>query len=548
MASNQDILKELRKQGKRISKLEKELEVRDDEDHEEEEVEEEERAVKGGRKRDSISFPKLSFNQIITFIGIVGVIIGAISFFFYAVANNWIGETGQIMIGVILGFILFGFAFMLRKDKEQWSNIVFGGAYFIEYLAIGIGVLEYEVLPNFIGIALALVFLVSSTLLSIKFKARIIAYFTLVGGFLIPFITGTFENDLFVTVFYVLLSIGLVVLSFYENWYDLRFVSYAVVGIFILSSFDKFVNASNKIVPVLFLVSIFVLYKLAVLINSFNNKKDDISVLDSIIVVSITVMFLWFIYNMFDFSEEMYGIFVMVFSFLYLVEIFYFKIQNVKTRHSIIYTLLSTGIVCLNLGFLLLISSVDMDFFLILFAVEYVLFSVLSVKTDEKVVYQMFSFISLGLIVIWYVSVLGFKEGIGHASFFLFVLFCMVLSFFFLFKKDINFKLNAAAFIIGGFAFIFSFYKYLWYWGIRDEYAHIVLSILWLIYTLVLFHNVETREGKWLVGGLLGVTLVKIAFNDLFYLEGISRIVGFIIFGILLIIGGYFIKNESDKK
>jgi hypothetical protein len=220
----------------------------------------------------------------------------------------------------------------------------------------------------------------------------------------------------------------------------------------------------------------------------------------------------------------------------------------VKTKHSIIYTLLSTGIVCLNLGFIFLISSVDADFFLILFAVEYVLFSVLSVKTDEKKVYQVFSVISLLLIAYWYVWVLGFKEGIAHASFFLFILFCIVVSFFLLFRKDINFKLNAASFIIGGFAFIYSLYKYLWYWNIVDETAHIVLSILWLIYTLVLFSNVETKEGKLLVGGLLGVTLIKIAFNDLFYLEGIFRIIGFIIFGILLIIGGYFIKNESDKK
>ncbi|MAH07034.1 hypothetical protein CMI38_02160 [Candidatus Pacearchaeota archaeon] len=548
MVSNQDILNELRKQGRRISKLERDFgRVQDDVEDVEEEVEEVEHKRAGGRG-DSISLPKLSFNQIITFIGVVGVIIGAISFFFYAVANNWIGETGQVMIGVILGFVLFGFAFILRKDKEQWSNIVFGGAYFVEYLAIGVGVLEYEVLPDFIGIALALVFLISSTVLSIKFKARVIAYFTLVGGFLIPFITGTFENDLFVMGFYVLLSIGLVVLSFVEHWYDLRFVSYLVVGNFILFSFDKFVSASDKVIPVLFLISIFVLYKLAVLINSFKNKKDEISVLDSIIVVSITVMFLWFIYNMFDFSKEVYGIFVMVFSFLYLIEIFYFKTQDVKTKHSIIYTLLSTGIVCLNLGFIFLISSVDADFFLILFAVEYVLFSVLSVKTDEKKVYQVFSVISLLLIAYWYVWVLGFKEGIAHASFFLFILFCIVVSFFLLFRKDINFKLNAASFIIGGFAFIYSLYKYLWYWNIVDETAHIVLSILWLIYTLVLFSNVETKEGKLLVGGLLGVTLIKIAFNDLFYLEGIFRIIGFIIFGILLIIGGYFIKNESDKK
>ena len=127
----------------------------------------------------------------------------------------------------------------------------------------------------------------------------------------------------------------------------------------------------------------------------------------------------------------------------------------------------------------------------------------------------------------------------------MFILLAIVISFLVLFRKNINFKVNAASFIIGGFALIYSLHKYLWFFNIVDETSQIILSILWLIYTLVMFSNVETKEGKWLVGSLLGITLIKIAFNDLFYLEGIFRIIGFIIFGILLIIGGYFIKNEA---
>ena len=128
----------------------------------------------------------------------------------------------------------------------------------------------------------------------------------------------------------------------------------------------------------------------------------------------------------------------------------------------------------------------------------------------------------------------------------MFILLAIVISFLVLFRKNINFKVNAASFIIGGFALIYSLHKYLWFFNIVDETSQIILSILWLIYTLVMFSNVETKEGKWLVGSLLGITLIKIAFNDLFYLEGIFRIIGFIIFGILLIIGGYFIKNEAN--
>ena len=543
MVTDKDILNKLEKQSERISLLEEHLGISHKKQKLFKDIDYEEPKEK---KESSIKVPKLSFNQVITFIGILGIIIGAISFFFYAVANNWIGKTGQVMIGVFLGFILFGFAFALRKNKEQWSNIVFGGAYFIEYLAIGIGVLDYEVLPESIGIALSIIFLISSTILSIKFKSRVIAYFTLIGGFLMPFITGMFENDLFIMLIYIVLCIGLVILSFAENWYDLRFTSYVIVSLFIMFSFDKFTSASNKLIPLAFLTSIYILYKLAVLIFSSKNKKENLSILDSIIIVSITIMFLIYVYNLYDWSLVAYGIFTMIFSFIYLGEIFYFKTNKTHLLKSVSYTLLSIGIITINLGFLMLINSVDTDFFLILFAVEYVLFSVISDKSKDGGLYRFYSYIFLILMVYWYALVLRFENELTHATFFMFILLAIVISFLVLFRKNINFKVNAASFIIGGFALIYSLHKYLIFFEIVNETSQIILSILWLIYTLVMFSNVETKEGKWLVGSLLGITLIKIAFNDLFYLEGIFRIIGFIIFGILLIIGGYFIKNEAN--
>ena len=426
MVTNKDILNKLEKQSERISLLEEHLGISDKKQKLFKDIDHEEPKEK---KESSIKVPKLSFNQVITFIGILGIIIGAISFFLYAVANSWIGETGQVMIGVFLGFILFGFAFLLRENKEQWSNIVFGGAYFIEYLAIGIGVLEYKVLPDYIGIALSIIFLISSTILSIKFKSRVIAYFTLIGGFLMPFITGIFENNLFVMIIYVVLCIGLVILSFAENWYDLRFTSYVIVSLFIMFSFDKFTSASNALIPLAFLTSIYILYKLAVLIFSSKNKKENLSILDSIIIVSITIMFLIYVYNLFDWSLVAYGIFTMMFSFIYLGEIFYFKTNKTHLLKSVSYTLLSIGIITINLGFLMLINSVDKDFFLILFAVEYVLFSVISDKSKDGGLYRFYSYIFLILIVYWYAAVLRFENELTHATFFMFILLAIVISF-----------------------------------------------------------------------------------------------------------------------
>lgn len=544
MVSNQDILNKLNSQDRRIKKIETFLK-----DYQEPEEIESPVSGKGSVEvgKSTRKMPSLSFTQVITFLGVLGIVIGVIYFFFYAVARNWIGETMQVMTGILLGFVLFTFAFMLHKKREGWSNIVFGGAFFIEYISIGVGVLAYKIMPDYVGIMLTVVFLLASTFLSVHFKSRAIAYFTLVGGFLVPFVTGSYQYDIFIMVFYTVLSLGLVVLSFNQNWSDLRFTSFLILGVVLLSYMGKFSNADVKAIPLTFLIVLFVLYHIAALINSFKDSEKNLSILDSIVVVGFTLIFLVILYNMFDWTNEIYGLFIMFFSIIYLIEIGYFKFSRTKISPSIIYSLLGTGIITLNLGLYFLMDIIDYQYFIVIFAIEYVIFSIISEKSEEKTLYNIFSIICLVLVVLFYLIILFDTDAILMYSVIMIVYAFILISFAYLFKKEINFKLNAAAFIIGGFLFIYSISDYLLLFKISPELNQIILSILWLIYTLTLFKQVETKEGKLLVGALLGVTLVKIAFRDLLFLEGIFRIVGFIIFGILLLIGGYLLSKNENK-
>ena len=193
-----------------------------------------------------------------------------------------------------------------------------------------------------------------------------------------------------------------------------------------------------------------------------------------------------------------------------------------------------------------MMDIMDFQYLTVFFAVEYVIFSFISQKSKEKSLYSIASSLCLALITIFYA--LGIFRGgeILRSTIMLMVYFCIVISFIYLFKKNVNFKINAVAFVIGGFLFIFYISRYLLLFNITNQMSQITLSVLWLIYALVLFMKVESKEGKWLVGVLLGITLIKIALRDLLYLKGVYRIIGFIIFGILLLVGGYLV-NRSEK-
>jgi len=363
------------------------------------------------------------------------------------------------------------------------------------------------------------------------------------GGAIIPFITGYNESHLFLMAYYGILSIGIIAISFFQNWHDLRGTSYAAIALFILSSISMFNEFSPKIVSILFLSIIFIIYNGSSLMNVLRRKVDDMHPMDNLILITLPLLVLYPCYKMFGWEIEVFGIFVMIFTFIYLFEIYIFKGKNKKVSESTIYSTLSTGIVLLNLGILAILDSINDDYFMILFMIEFILFSFLAQKVPKNKLYYFFGKISLVLIAIWYGFVVRFDQGFTHALFFLIIILGFAGACYWLFKKDTKDKINAATCIIAGFLFIYSLHKFLWFVGISDIVAQIILSALWLIYTLALYDKAE-KEGKTFIGLLLGITLLKIAFRDLLFLTGIFRIVGFIIFGILLIIGGYLIKHE----
>jgi|GEM_PF-6664136 hypothetical protein len=491
--------------------------------------------------------PSLSSNQIISILGVAGVSIGIISLFFYSITRGWIGDAAQVAIGVLVGLVLFFVAYMVREKKPAWSNIVFGGAYFLEYLSIGVGVSVYEVMPASIGVFFGFLILVSSIFLSVKFSSKIIAYFSLIGGFMIPIITDSFRSHIFVMVWYLLILIALTWLSISFNWDDLRAVMMFLIFIFVYSTFGNSEGVDRN-VEYMFMFFYFILFNVSSLISCVLNSKE-ISVLDSVILGLLPAAFLPLLYEMLPpMSGRLFGLIVILFSFVYLLQALYLKSLNLSFPNAR-YALVSAGVIALNLGIYFMFEALDLDYFMIFFIVEWALFTYLS-SVSKDLFYDVASFAFLGLVAIWYVFVLRFVDSAGHATFFMFVLALVPFLSFLFFRFNINYKASAATFIISGYFLIFSFFKYIW-WFMQapslDQTREIILSVLWLIYTLVLFLQVQTSDGKMLVGFLLGVTLVKIAFIDLFSLPNPERIVGFIIFGILLLVGGYFLEHARKK-
>ncbi len=86
----------------------------------------------------------------------------------------------------------------------------------------------------------------------------------MVGGYLIPFITGYADNDLFVLSFTILITIALLLVSSKYNWADLRGVSFFVITILIgIFNYDL---SQNPTVAIIFLSIIYLLFNVSSII------------------------------------------------------------------------------------------------------------------------------------------------------------------------------------------------------------------------------------------------------------------------------------------
>jgi len=103
--------------------------------------------------------------------------------------------------------------------------------------------------------------------------------------------------------------------------------------------------------------------------------------------------------------------------------------------------------------------------------------------------------------------------------------------------------------VVFGFFFAYSLLRYIdLFLAMSSKLRTALLSGIWLVLSLLLY--VKGRDSKELKSikvtafVLLIITLLKIAFYDLLLLSGWVRILGFTIFGILLLVGGLMLKND----
>ena len=197
------------------------------------------------------------------------LILAAAFFFKYAVDNQWIGETGRIVLGIMAGFAAVG--------AGEWAWRRGHGLYAQGVTALGIAVLylsffaafdfyHLPAVPQSAAFVLMALTVAMGGALAMRYDAAAISVFALLGGYLVPVLLSTGQDRPWVLFSYLLLlDLGAIAVGRAKRWQHLAPLALGGTALLYYFWFDANFTSGKQLVATLF---VFVFCALFVLLDS----------------------------------------------------------------------------------------------------------------------------------------------------------------------------------------------------------------------------------------------------------------------------------------
>lgn len=159
-------------------------------------------------------------------IGALAVVLGAGFGFKYAIDQGWVKPELRVILGLLLSSILIGIGdWTLKREWSSYAHAITGGGVGLLYLTLWAAVDMYQLIPPSVGfICLAGVSGLGCAL-ALRHESQALALLAVTGGFMNPFITGA-EMPHGLYLYVLAIDIAVVVLSFLRPWNILEKIAF----------------------------------------------------------------------------------------------------------------------------------------------------------------------------------------------------------------------------------------------------------------------------------------------------------------------------------
>ncbi|MGE5836893.1 MAG: DUF2339 domain-containing protein [Acidobacteriota bacterium] len=175
-------------------------------------------------------------------LGLLAVAIGVSYFLKLAIDNDWIGPSGQVAIGLLIGadLIALGPVF-LRKDLVYFADGITGLGAAVLYLSLWAAGSYYGLLSQ--NVVFVAMIIVTAAILAIAVgrNSQRVAVIAMIGGFMTPALVSTGRDTQVVLFSYLALHNGaLLVLAGARDWRFLEVPALAFTQVYFWNWFDRF--------------------------------------------------------------------------------------------------------------------------------------------------------------------------------------------------------------------------------------------------------------------------------------------------------------------
>lgn len=176
-------------------------------------------------KRTHVDWEQVLGLNWLAIIGAIALTIGVGFFLMLAFDNNWIGETGRVILGLVAGVAVLGIGEYAQHRYPAWAQAVTGAGIGILYLSIYAAFGFYDMIDFMPALLFLALVVAMSGMLALRYESRVIALLGMFAAFITPVVlglgvgSGMDAEEPYVFLIYILLvDLGILGVSTFRNW------------------------------------------------------------------------------------------------------------------------------------------------------------------------------------------------------------------------------------------------------------------------------------------------------------------------------------------
>lgn len=517
-----------------------------------------------GKPSSSLDLETLIAGRWLNRIGILAVIV-AVSFFLkYAFDNNWIGPSGRVAIGILLGAAMLPWShWLLGKGYPYFSEGIAGLGQATMLLSVWAGCRYYTLFSRDVGFAGMIIITAVMAAIALGRNSERIALLSLLGGFLTPLLLSTGKDEQVVLFTYLLiLGAGLLIIAARRDWRSLTPVAFVLTIIYFWGWYDSFYRTDKLERTLIFATLFFVLYATLPVLRAIRLSRLDtigliVALANSFAYLAALYVMLW--------PKDRWPLTLLVLALSAAHVTVARLVPPPKAGESPLTRYLFAG---LALTFVTLAIPIRLEgkWITLAFAVE----GAILVWTGFRSLTVLLRSAGYFLLAIAAVRVFLLEtrapQFLFNARFatYLVLIACFGAALFFarehlqtLGDSEETF-LGVLAVAINVYALIALSLEFWDYFGHsvslgidRGLAQHLALSLLWTAYASALILLGVKRQSallRWQALVLFGLVVVKVFVYDSSYLERFYRIISFLILGVVLLIVSFLYQRKIARE